>query len=68
MNGSYKLTAPTNKPHKILHSNGVFFRPEEIRKVAVEVIELLKDRNLSYAEAEIILDESLKLLDTETKL
>lgn len=68
MNGEVITTDARNKPFKYYHINGVMYEPKEIKKVAVELVELLKGRNLSYAEAEIILRVSLELLDTEAKL
>lgn len=68
MNGTYEFTASPSKPHVIVHHNGVIFEPKEIREIAEEVIELLKNRNLSYAKAELILLKASQLLDTETLL
>ena len=68
MNGTYELTASPSEPHKIMHHNGVMFDPKEIREIAGEVIELLKNRNLSYAKAELILLKASQLLDTEALL
>ena len=68
MNGEVITTDARDKPFKYYHINGVMYEPREIKKVAVEIVEFLKGRNLSYAEAEIILRKALELLDTEAKL
>lgn len=68
MNGKCEFTATTDRPHKIIHCTGIVFEPEKIKKAAHEVIGFLKGRSLSYVEAEMVLSECLKLLDTEAKL